>query len=142
MADVINVDSSTLTINGTVIRDFILGDFIEVAFPNNLSERINGADNSVTVIKRVDAYVTDLTFRVKKFGEADIYLTSLRNTTDITTINGSLKSNVRVNGVERIASYTFVNGSFTTQPTDTNNNETPNDTMEYVIQFRQSIRQV
>ena len=132
-----NVGTTTLTIGNKVITNFAIDDIIEVAFPNPKTSRTNGS-GSVTVTHREDGDVADVTLRVAKFSEDDIYLARLMQSKEI--FNGKLKSNISINGQFVISGYTFLGGSFTTQPTDRTNNNEAQNMMEYVIQFRQGLR--
>ncbi|MDR0453484.1 MAG: hypothetical protein LBH05_01580 [Deferribacteraceae bacterium] len=130
----LNADSTTLTLNGTAITDFIAGDFITLAPVNALTSRVRGSNGATVIKKRVDGNEYDLTVNVLKYSDSDIYLNSLMNGDSPKVINGSMKENYKKNGVNFVNSWVIENGSITTQPTDTQNNQDGNATMAYVIQ--------
>jgi len=57
-------------------------------------------------------------------------------------LNGSAKENYVKDGVASVGSYLLENGSVTTRPTDTKNNQEGNNVMAYTIRFRNAVRAV
>lgn len=57
------VNSTTLVLNGEVIKDFISGDFINLDFLNLETTRTYGANGAVNVVRRADANVATLTVK-------------------------------------------------------------------------------
>ena len=132
---VYSTDSTTLVLNGHVFTSFIVGDFIEVAPVGEASGRVNSSDG-VSITKRADYDVHDLTVRVQAYSEDDIFLNSTLAGVMPTMFAGSLKQAFVANGVESIDTWTFEGGSIITRPTKTINNQEGNVQMEYKIQFR------
>jgi len=133
-------DSTSLILNGFPIVDFAEGDIIELNPANELTSRVNSAEGGVTVQKRVDAGVTDLIVRVQKMSNSDVFLNSLRNQEVPELIQGSAKEDYNRDGTEGVESFILENGSITTQPGNTKNNQDGNAMMEYTIQFRNAVR--
>jgi hypothetical protein len=132
-------DSTTLTLNGRVIVDFSAGDYITLAPANALTSRVNGSNNSVSIAKRVDSGVHDLTINVIKDSDDDIYFKNAVVQGLPVVFNGSLKENYNKDGESRISNTTLENGTITTQATKTLNNQDGNAVKTYVIQFRNVI---
>lgn len=137
-------NSTTLILNGYSINDFVEGTYIDLNPLNPLSERINGANDSVTITQRVDSNVYDLVFRVVRFSEDDVILTGFINQKRLVIFNGSLKQDyTNTSGLgEATESWTLEIGTFTTQPSHgkSNTSTEPNHVIEYTIQFRNAKR--
>lgn len=132
-------DSSTLTLNGIVIDDFVDGDIIVLTPVNPATSRMRSS-NGLNIQGRSDKDVHDMVFRVAKYGDNDTYLGNERNQSPPTVFNGTLKEVYQKDGVTITTTYSLENGSFTGQPTDTRNNQDGNNTMEYTIQFDRCVR--
>lgn len=132
-------DSTTLVIDGEIMRDLAEGDVMTLAFPNAKTNRINAADGGVTVGERSDSGVCDLTVRVQRNGAADIFLQSKANQ-GVAVFDGSLKENFTKEGVDGVETYEMQTGSITTQPTKTKNSTDGNALNEWIIQFRNGVR--
>lgn len=130
-----SVESTSLTLNGRVFNDLIVGDEIEIAPVNPATSRVNSS-NGVSVSKRSDADEHNLTIRVQKNSPDDAYLNSVRNQDVPELLNGSLKSNFNSDGTDGVNNYSLEAGSITTQPTEVINNQDGNAAMEYMISFR------
>jgi len=137
-----NADATSLTLNGTGIVDFIEGDILELAPVNPLTTHQNGSDGAVNITKRVDGGVHDLTVRVTKYSDADIFLNARLNESSLVVFNGSLKENFNKDGSDGMESWLLENGSFTDRPKSTKNNQAGNSTMEYKIRFRDCTRNI
>ncbi len=85
-------DATTLIFNGTVIGDLLEGDIITIAPPNPATGRVNGIGGSVNINERSDKDVHDLTVRVLKYSESDVFLNNIRRQSPPTVINGSAKT--------------------------------------------------
>lgn len=138
----LNADSTSLVLNGTPITDFVAGDILELTPVNPLTGRINGTNNSVNVNKRSDAGVHNLVIRVQKYSASDIFLNNARNQETPVIFNGSMKEEGTSDGTVFVNSYILESGSFTTQPTDTKNDQDGNALMEYTIEFRNAQRNI
>lgn len=132
-------DSTTLTLNGEVMRDLAEGDIISLTYPNAKTTRINASAGGVTVGERSDSGVADLVVRVQRMGAADIALQSFSNG-GVVLINGSLKENFTKDGVDGVETYELQNGSITTRPVKTKNTTDGNALNEWTIQFRDAVR--
>lgn len=137
---VLNADATSLTLNGFGVVDFIEGDILELAPVNPLTSHVNGAEGSLNINKRSDAGVHDLTLRVLKYSDSDVFLNEQMESESVVVFNGTLKENFVKDGADGVESWILENGSFTTRPTQTKNNQDGNATMEYVIRFRNCIR--
>ena len=132
-------DSTTIILNGRVMNDLVDGDTITLTPVNELTSRTRSV-RSLNIQKRSDGGVIDVAFTVPKYSDDDTWLTSQLNQDVPVNFNGSCKENYTKDGVEMVKTYTLENGSFTTQPTDTRNNQDGNNEMTYTIQFDQHKR--
>jgi len=136
----LNADSVSAIFNGYALSSLAEGDFITIESPNPLTVRTNAENDGVTVKQRLDARVLDVTIRVQKLSEDDIFLNVIRNSNEPILINGSIKESYTIDGNDSKDSWTLEAGSITDQPSDTKNNQDGNAMMEYKIQFRTGIR--
>ena len=132
-------DSTTLVLNGRPFNDFIDGDALTLTSPNELASR-NRSVRGLNIQKRSDSNVKDLTFTVPKYSDDDIWMNSQLNSEKPVLFKGSVKENYMKDGVEFVTTYTLEDGTLTTQPTDTRNNQDGNQEMAYTIQFNRAIR--
>ena len=135
-------DSTTLTLNGRAFTSLGVGDYLELAPVNPLTTQTPGGDGGVTIQGRSDGGVTDVTVRVQKFDDDDVFLNSARNQSSPVVFDGSVKTNFVKSGTDGVESYVLESGTITTQPTDGKNDQDGNALMEYVIQFRNSSRNI
>lgn len=133
-------DSTTLTLNGYVFTSFVAGDIITLAPVNAHSAHVNSQQGGVSIQRRSDGDVHDLTIRVQKYSADDVRLTEAVNTSPVEVFSGSLKENFTRDGTESVETYTLESGSVTTLPTNTKNDQDGNALMEYVIRFRSAVR--
>lgn len=131
--------SSTLILNGKAFTDFVDGDTILMTPVNELTAHTKSND-SVNIQQRSDGKVFDLTFRLPKYSDDDRFMANVLASDSVTVFNGSLKEDYTFNGQARTTTWTLENGSVTTQPTDTRNNQEGNNLMEYVIRFNRAVR--
>lgn len=134
-------DSSTLTLNGRVIQAYEAGDVYTLTPANPSTAHTNSSDGGVTIHERVDRGVHDLTVRVQKFSDDDIFLNGLRNA-PAEVIDGSLKEVFSKDGAEGVDTHELATGSVTTQPTPVKSDTDGNSLMEYVIRFRNVVRAI
>ena len=143
---VIPTDSLTLILAGNVFSEFIAGDFVKLNFPNQLTDRANGAGNSFLVTERVDSNVGELEISILRGSNNDIILNGLFNRKPIVIFEGSMSQDcIRVStDVDApdisLENWTLEGGTLTTQPTHTKNNETHEFSIVYTIQFRNASR--
>lgn len=133
-------ESTTLVLNGFPILDLSEGDFLTLTPANPASAHANSSNGGVSIKARIDGGVHDLVVRVQKYSDSDILLNGWRNSPAPTLINGSAKENYQRDGVDAVSTYRLENGSITTQPTDTRNNQDGNALVEYTIRFRNAVR--
>lgn len=133
-------DSTTLTLNGYVFTSFVAGDILTLAPVNDHSAHVNSQGGGVSIQRRSDGDVHDLTIRVQKFSDDDVFLNSALTGESIEVFNGSLKENFTKAGTAGVETYTLENGSITTQPTNTKNDQDGNALSEYVVRFRSAVR--
>ena len=136
----VQADSTTLVLNGRAISDFQDGDILELTPVNPLTEHVNGSGGSVSINKRSDGGVHDLTIRVLKFSDSDIFLNNQINQDVPVVINGSMKENFVKDGIDGAESWLLESGSITDRPTTMKNNQAGNSLMEYKIKFRNCSR--
>lgn len=127
-------DSTTLVLNGELIKDFINGDVIELAFVNPLTSRVYGANRAVNITQRSDSDVATLTVRVQRYSDNDVFFSEVINSENIVVLEGSLKEVYIKDGSESVESYEILSGSITTKPSYTKNNVEATATVEYVIE--------
>ena len=137
-----NADSTSLILNGAAMLDLVEGDFVTLTPVNDLTSHTNSSDGGVNINKRVDGGVHDLVVRVQKFGSADVILNSAINQEASVVFNGSVKEDYVKDGVAGAESYILENGSITTRPGNTKNNQEGNGAMEYTIRFRNATRNI
>lgn len=133
---------STLVLNGRALVNLIEGDYIELAPVNDLTSQVNSSSGGVNINKRVDGNVYDLTVRVQRYSEDDVFLNSASNQELPVVFNGSVKEDFTRDNIAGAESYILENGSITTRPTNTKNNQDGNGTMEYKIRFRNVTRNI
>ena len=133
-------DSSTLVLNGYAFKSFVAGDIMTLAPANPLTSHINSTSGGVAIQKRSDSGVHDLTLRVERYSDDDIFLNSAINGADVTVFNGSMKENFNKDGVDGIETWSLESGSITTRPTSTKNDQDGNALSEYMIRFRNAVR--
>ena len=138
----LQADSTTLVLNGQVIEDFAEGDYIEINPVNELTAHTNSANGGVTIIKRLDAGVSDVVIRVQKHSPSDVFLNGIRNSEAPTVIAATAQEVFVRNGTEAIESWSFERGSMTVQPANTKNNQDGNALQEYTVRFRTAVRTI
>lgn len=136
----LQADSTTLVLNGTILNDLAEGDSITFTSVNPLTGHVNSAGAGVTIKKRLDGGVTDMVVRVQKYSDSDVFLNSAKESGLPVVFNGSSKENYTKDGTDFVCTLQLNNGSITTQPTDTRNNQDGNALMEYTIRFRNAVR--
>ena len=135
-------DSTTLVLNGFAVTDFAEGDIIELNPVNPLTSHVNGAGSAVNINKRNDGGVHDLIVRVQKYSGSDVFFNSAINQASPVVFNGSVKEDFERDGTAGAESYILENGSITTLPGNTKNNQDGNGMMEYTIRFRNATRNI
>ena len=139
---IMQAGSTSLILNGAALDDLAEGDFIELNFPNAVTSHINGSNNSVTINRRNDASVMDLTVRFQKFSASDAILNSAVNQATPVVFNGSIKEDFTRDGTRSVESYILENGTITTRGSNVKNNTDGNGMIEYVIRFRNASRNI
>ena len=132
-------EATSLILNGTPILDLVDGDTVVITPVNPVTNQLRSS-RSLNIQKRSDSDVHDVVFRVPKYSDADIFMQSAINQRIPTVFNGSCKENYLRDSVEAVTTWTLRNGSITTRPTDTRNNQDGNNMMEYTIRFNQATR--
>lgn len=135
-----DADSVTLILNDYAFSAFGTGDILTLTPVNPHTSQINSSDGGVTINRRVDSDVYDLTISVQKFSDDDAFLNSVINASSATVLTGSLKEDFSRDGRDAQESWLLNNGSILTKPTNTKNDTDGNATLEYVIRFRNAIR--
>jgi hypothetical protein len=127
-------DSTTLILNGEVIRDLIAGDVLELAPTNPKTSRTYGANRAVNIQQRADREVYTLKFRVMRNSDSDVWLNEQFNQKTPVIFDGSIKEIFVKDGEEMVESFALEAGSFTDSPTHTKNNQDGNSQVEYTIE--------
>ena len=127
-------NSTTLVLNGELIKDFINGDVIELAFVNPKTSRTYGANGAVNVTERSDSKVATLKANLMRYSDNDIWMTEMMNSESIVIFEGSLKEVYIKDGSESVESWEISSGSFTEQNGVTKNNVETNGTVSYTIE--------
>lgn len=127
-------------LNGTVIDNFIDGDTIKLTLINSLTERLNGANGSVTITQRVDGTVADVVFKIVRYSNNDVLLSAAWNKQPVEIFDGSLKEDYYADGENAKENWTLENGTFTTPPVHAKNTQEGQFTVEYTMQFRNARR--
>ena len=135
-------DATTLILNGTAIPDFADGDILVLAPVNPVTAHINGAQGGVSISKRSDGGVHDLTIRVLQGSDSDIFLNTAQEQEVPVIFDGSIKENFVKDSIDGVDSYLLENGSFTDRPTATKNNLEGGKILEYKIRFRNASRAI
>lgn len=138
----IAAETATLVLNGTAITNVVEGDYIQLNPANALTSHVNSSAGGVNISKRVDGNVHDLVVRVQKYSQSDVFLNSAINQEVPVVFNGSLKEDFIRDGDAGSESYILENGSITTRPGNTKNNQDGNAVMEYTIRFRNVSRNI
>lgn len=133
-------DSTTLVLNGHIFNDFVAGDKMDLQPVNPLTSQVDSSNGGVNIQKRSDSGKHTLVIRVPKMSDDDVYLNSVINQKLPVVLNGSMKDNFVKDGVDGVESYILENGSITTQPGNTKNDQDGNALMEYTVLFRNAQR--
>ena len=127
-------NSTTLVLNGELIKDFINGDVIELAFVNPKTSRTYGANGAVNVTERSDSKVATVKVNLMRYSDNDIWMTEMMNSESVVIFDGSLKEVYIKDGSESVESWEILSGSFTEQNGVTKNNVETNGTVSYIIE--------
>lgn len=133
-------DATTLVLNGTAITDLVEGDNLTLAPVNPATSHVNSTNGGVNIQGRGDAGVYDLTVRVQRLSDSDTFMNDALRQAPPTVFNGSMKTDFTRDGIDAVESWILENGSITTQPTITVNDQDGNALAEYVLRFRQASR--
>lgn len=133
-------DSTTLVLNGTPITDLVNGDTITLEAVNPATSQVTSTNGGTNINERSDRGVHNLTVRVQRFSESDVFLNNAKRQSPPTVMRGTMKEAFTRDGTAGVESWLLENGSFTTQPTSTKNDQDGNALSEYVIQFRDASR--
>jgi hypothetical protein len=133
---------STVVLNGHAFTSLAVGDNFTLAPVNELTSQVNSTNGGVTVTKRSDGGVHDLTLRVQRYSDDDQFLNSAINAETPTILNGSVKGPFVKDGTDMIESWILEQGSITTRPTEAYNDQDGNGVMEYKVRFRNAVRNI
>jgi hypothetical protein len=135
MADnfVFNTESTTLTLNGTVVSDFVSGDNITLTPEFARTSQIDGSTGTnINDHAQGDKYI--LLINIRRGTASDVYLNSINNTKPTVILLGSLKEQyTNEAGDTNTESFSLSSGSITTQPTHTRNDQDGNGLVAYSI---------
>ena len=107
---------------------------------NEASQQTYAAGGAMTISKHIASDVTTVTIPLLRYSDSDMFLQNLLNQKEIQVMSGSIKETFEKDGKEMIATYELLNGTFTTRPTYTHNNEDGNSEVTYTIKFRSMTR--
>ena len=136
----ISPELATLTLNDETITDFTAGDYITLEPMNEATQQIYASGGSMSESKHVASDVYTLTFNIMRYSDSDNFMQQLLNQSEIQIINGSIKETYEKDGKELVATYDMLNGTFTTRPSFSHNNEDGNAEVAYTIVFRSMTR--
>lgn len=140
MADILLPnDSTTITLNGTVLRNLAEGDQTVLTFPNARTGRVN-SETGVTIHERSDADVCDIAVNVQALSDDDVLLSGFMQSKPLTVIEGSVKRVYHKNGEKMMQTYSIQAASITDQPAETVNSQDGSAVMSYTIQSRRTVR--
>lgn len=132
-------NSTTVILNATAIDNLVDGDTITITPANPATEQTTGS-GAVNIQERADKDIHDVVLKVVKYSNSDTILNGFRNASPLQVIQGSIKETYIKDGTELTTTYTCEQGSITVQPTETRNNQTGNNSMEYTIRFNSAVR--
>lgn len=134
-------ENTTLVLNGYVFQHLTAGEYVSIEPPNESTWRANSARGGVTVGKRADGSVRDVTIRVQKYSPDDAQMNAWLNSDQVVLLDGSATQSYYRDGEFFSESYTLEGGSITGQPTDARSNtDAGEQMMEYTVQFRTAKR--
>ena len=135
-----STENTSLILNDHPFSNYIDGDILEMTPVNPATTQVRGP-NCVNIMKRSDAQVYDLTIRLMRFSDDDVYLSSQLNQDRPVIFKGSLTENYQSEtGLDGVSNWSLNGGSLTDQPTQIDNNVDGNFLMEYKIRFNNAIR--
>lgn len=132
-------NQSTLTLNGYTFQHLYQGAALVLTPVNAKTARTNSINGGTSISGRVDGDVHTLTVMVQKYSPDDKFLNDAKNSQTPVVLDGSMKRAYIESGTTKKATTTLATGSITTQPTKTDNNQDPDDSRSYVIEFRSAI---
>lgn len=132
-------NQSTLTLNGYTFQHLYQGAALVLTPVNAKTARTNSINGGVSISGRVDGGVHTLAIMVQKHSPDDKFLNDAKNAKEPVVFDGSMKRAYTESGTLKKATTTLETGSITTQPTKTDNNQDPDDSRTYVIEFRNSV---
>lgn len=130
---VFNTVSTTLTLNGTVVADFVSGDVITLTPEFPRTSQIDGSTGTnINDHAQADKHV--LLMNIRRGTDSDIFLNSINNTRPSIILKGSLKEQyTNDDGETNVESFSLSSGSIVTQPTHTRNDQEGNGLVPYSI---------
>lgn len=135
-----STENTTLILNGHGFNNYQDGDILELTWVNPLTVQSRGPA-AVNIMKRSDSGVIDLTVRVMRYSDDDVYLNTQKNQNAPVIFNGTLTENyVDASGTNGVGTYSLSAGSLTDQPPQIINNIDGNFLMEYKFRFNDVIR--
>lgn len=127
---------STLTLNGYTFLHLAEGEALNLAPVNEKTSRTNSMNGGTSITNRIDGGVHNLTIVVQKHSPDHKELNDNLNSDSPVVFDGSMKRSYYEDGTSKKATTTLDSGSFTTQPSNVDNNQDADNTKTYVIQFR------
>jgi len=135
----VNNAGTSLIINGTAIGDLIEGDTTVITPVNPVTSQTNST-TGMNVTKHVAYDVHDVVVSVTKLSDSDVFLNNLKNQVVPEILTGSFKQPYNKDGTDLTDNWVLSGGTFTDQPTATDNNVEGNHVMEYTLRFRNAKR--
>lgn len=131
--DAINSTLVLATDSGTrIINDLPEGETYTVSFANDASSQTKGINGGTVAKQRADKDTATLKINVLKMSGDDTFLNDLVNS-DLSFLNGSLKTNFKRDGVRGTETYDIKNGTIQTRGDGSLSNTDGTDTSEYTI---------
>ena len=139
---VLDADSATLVLNGHAFTAFGTGDIITLTPVNPHTSQVNSSDGGVSINRRSDGDVYDMTVNLQKYSDDDIFMNEAVNAGTPVVFTGSLKEDFQKDGVDGQESWNLEGGSITTKPTNTKNDTDGNAMVSYTLRFRTAKRAI
>lgn len=127
---------STLTWGGYTFQHLMEGEALNLAPANERTSRTNSMSGGVSVTNRIDAGVHNLTIMVQRNSPDYDFMEGVKIQASPFVADGSMKRAYSRDGTSLKESKRLISGSITTQSTIAENNQDPDSSISYVIQFR------
>lgn len=132
---------ATVLLDGYLCQHLAAGDNISITPSNAQTARTNSQKSGVSASTRVDAGVTVVAYTVQRNSPDDKKFNDLLNG-DLKFLNGSVQRQYKRDGGSFTEFFELQNGTVTTKPTFTYNNQDGSETAIYTVEFREGVRSI